>query len=285
MNWSIVVAASKGYEPGLRAFLNSFEYYHASRLITVYLLSLELSEVFLSKYRDRDYLKIVDLEWVNHPQGERNTAWSTKIPRFKFASELDGVVRLADADMFFCANMDLYFRVAEAGFIVGGANGSNFRFHQDWRDKYQIDVPDCFDYKTICSVPTIMDTAKHGAVWKSLYDHKMTIGTGADFDLQNIFIVVHDKLGFILSLPSQQTTGIHHFMLKQNTRVIRKENKLMTADGLEVLTVHGKWWQSGWFDNLLTKMEGYCKGNEQCVKEAWASRRILKNEFDQWLDF
>jgi len=285
MKYSIVVAASKGYEPGLQAFLNSFEYYHASGPITVYLLSLELSEEFLSKYRDRSYLKVVNLDWVNHPQGGRNTAWSTKIPRFKFASELDGVVMLADTDMFFCANLDLYFRIAESGIIVGGANGSNFRFHQGWRDKYQIDIPDCYDYKTICSIPTIMDTAKHGQVWKDLYVHKMTIGTGADFDLQNIFMMIHDKLDHILVLPSQQTTGIHHFMLKQNTRVIRKEGKLITADGLEVLTVHGKWWQEGWFDNLMTKMEGYCKDNEQCKKEAFNSRQLLFEEFNKWKDF
>ena len=285
MNWSIVVAASRGYEPGLTALLNSFEHYHSKGPIIFYLLNLELPEEFLAKYRDKNYLRITDLDWVNHPQGGRNTAWSTKIPRFKFASGLDGVVMLADADMFFCANMDLYFRIAEAGFIVGGANGSNFRFHQDWRDKYQIDVPDCFDYKTICSVPTIMDTAKHGEVWKSIYDHKMTIGTGADFDLQNIFMVMHNKLDHILVLPSQQTTGIHHFMLKQNTRVIRRENKLMTADGLEVLTVHGKWWQQGWFDNLMAKMEGYCREDEKCLKEAFDSRRLLFDEFNKWKNF
>jgi len=281
MEYSIVVAASKGYMPGIKAFLNSFEYYHDTARYTIYLLSFDLSEDFLKEI-SRPWLKVVSTDSKVFKGFENNSAWGTKIPRFKFASELSGVVMLADADMFFCSDMIMYFKIAEAGLIVAGANGSNFRFHEGWKEKYQINIPNSFDYKTITSVPTIMDTSKHGEVWKRIYEHKRTIRTGADFDLQNIFMFVYNKLDSIIVLPSQQVTGIHHFMLKQNTRAVKKENKLMTEDGLEVLMVHGKWWQPGWYENLMVTMKKFCHGNEICLKQAEDSRRLLKLEFDKW---
>jgi len=284
MDWHIVVAASGGYEPGLRAFLNSFQHYHPigfaddhSRHIQVHLLTLEMDD-----FEAPFVCNHVPLEWVEHPKGGRNTAWSTKIPRFKYGAELDGIVMLCDADMFFCSNIEHWFKIAETGLIVAGSNGSNVRYHKGFREKYNLPVPDFYNYKTICSVPTVMDTSKHGQVWLDLYEHKMAGGEGADFDLQNIFMTIHKKQASIVALPSQQTTGIHHFMLKPDSRTIRVDGRMVTRDGLEVYIVHGKWWQDGWYNNLQTKMEHYCKGNGACVKGSDDSRRILKQEFERW---
>jgi len=279
MGWHIVVAASKGYEPGLRAFLNSFDHYHPGTEIQIHLLALEMPEFKPMMDFQTHY---VDIPWVEHPAGGRNTAWSTKIPRFKYAAELDGIVMLCDADMFFCANVEWMFRTAETGLIIAGSNGSNVRYHNGWREKYKLPIPDFYNYKTICSVPTTMDTRLHGQVWIDLYNHKMSGGEGADFDLQNIFMTIHQKQGSIVALPSQQTTGIHHFMLKPDSRVVNVDGKLVTRDGLEVYIVHGKWWQDGWYNNLLIKMENYCKGNGACLRGAEDSREILKREFERW---
>ena len=288
MGWHIVVAASRGYEPGLRAFLNSFEHYHSEypKQIKVHILGLELSSEFLAelqveRWGEHSYMQYVPLDWVEHG-GQRNTAWSTKIPRFKYGAELQDIVMLADADMFFCSNIEHWFKIAETGLIVAGSNGSNVRYHKGFREKYKLPVPDFYNYKTVCSVPTVMDTSLHGQVWLDLYEHKMAGGEGADFDLQNIFMTIHKKQDQIVALPSQQTTGIHHFMLKPDSRVIRVDGRMVTRDGLEVYIVHGKWWQDGWYNNLLVKMEHFCKGNAVCVRGAADSRSILKEEFERW---
>ena len=275
--WHIVVAASKGYEPGLKAFLNSFAHYHDPGRILVHALTLEMND-----YEVPAWCKRHILDWAEHPLGGRNTAWSTKIPRFKYGAELNGIVMLCDADMFFCSNVDWMFKLAEQGFIVGGSNGSNVRYHNGWREKYKLPIPDFYNYKTICSVPTVMDTSKHGQVWIDLYNHKMPGGEGADFDLQNIFMTLHEKQAAIVALPSQQTTGIHHFMLKPDSRVVRVDGRLVTRDALEVYMVHGKWWQENWRNNLITKMEHYCKGNLSCVQGAVQSRDLLYEEFKRW---
>lgn len=277
MGWHLVVSASKGYEPGLTAFLRSFKHYHTNENINVHVLTLEMNDLKLPDWCIRKAL-----DWVEHPAGGRNTAWSTKIPRFKYAAELDGIVMLCDADMFFCSSVLPWFKIAETGLIVAGSNGSNTRYHEEWRKKYKLPVPDFYNYKTICSVPTVLDTKLHGQVWKDLYTHKMSGGEGADFDLQNIFMTIHQKQPHIIALPSQQTTGIHHFMLKPDTRVVSFEGKLVTRDGLEVYIVHGKWWQTGWRENLVKKMEGYCKGNDSCVNGARQSSAILYAEFKRW---
>jgi len=289
MGWHIVVAASRGYEPGLRAFLNSFEHYHHPQAswsrqtdgtvaipINVHVLTLDWDDLELPNWCNR-----VKLPWVEHG-GQRNTAWSTKIPRFKYGAELQDIVMLADADMFFCSNIEHWFKIAETGLIVAGSNGSNVRYHKGFREKYKLPIPDFYNYKTVCSVPTVMDTSLHGQVWLDLYEHKMAGGEGADFDLQNIFMTIHKKQDQIVALPSQQTTGIHHFMLKPDSRVIRVDGRMVTRDGLEVYIVHGKWWQDGWYNNLLVKMEHFCKGNAVCVRGAADSRSILKEEFERW---
>jgi hypothetical protein len=257
--------------------LNSFDYYHPDSGITIHLLTPHAD--YLAEFRDRPGVKFIETEMVRG-----NNAWSTKIPRFKYAAELEGTVMVLDADMFFCANMELYFRVAEAGLIVAGANGSNFRFHEGWREKYDIDVPDGFHYKTITSVPTIMRLPEHKSIWRDIYIHKMADGFGADFDLNNIFLAVHGKVDDVVLLPSQQVTGIHHFMAKPNTRAIKKEGKMMSLDGLEIFTVHGKWWQENWVKNFRDKMSLFCekRNDEVGAKEAQQSTDLLLAEFKKW---
>lgn len=287
MKRSIVVAASRGYEPGLRAFLNSYANYHpqSERLARVHVLDLELGAEFREGWTDFPWIENwIKLDWVQHG-GQRNTAWSTKIPRFQYAADLEGVVMLCDADMFFCSNVDWWFDLAEQGWIVGGSNGSNVRYHQGWRDKYKLPLPDFYNYKTICSVPTVMRTDLHGQVWRDLYKHKTGGGEGADFDLQNIFMTLHEKQPHIVALPSQQTTGIHHFMLKLETGANRVDGRIVSRDGLEVYIVHGKWWQEGWRTNLLKKMDEYCSKftwGTKCQQLAQHSWNVLMEEFERW---
>jgi hypothetical protein len=301
MDWHVVVAASKGYEPGLRALLNSYFHYHKESKTKVHVLLLEnlkIDDVFYGGPIQQgdpglhnipvNRINVVDIpftETKNYPG--KNTAWSTKIPRFKYAAGLEGVVMLVDADLFICANWDHWFRMAELGYIIGGSNGSNVRYHGEWRKKYGLDVPDFFNHKTICSIPTLLRPDLHGQVWKDLYEHKINgSGIGADFDLQNIFMTIHKKTDQIISLPSQQTTGIHHFQLKMDTGVTAVDGKLMTRDGLEVLSVHGKWWQPGWRRNVLMKMKDYYCVNIQrdnralgFAEKSWG---ISCREFQRW---
>jgi hypothetical protein len=273
--YSIVVAASVGYIEGLKAFLNSFEYYHG-RDIKIYLLSYGLPKKFLEQKRDIN-LKVIPLDL------SQDVAWATKIERFKFASSLSGVVMMADADMFFCGSVYRYFDIAKLGYIVAGSNGSNILYNKKYSEKYGEEFLPFYNHKTITTVPLILDVGKHGDVWKGVYDHKKGLEVSADFNLLNLYMKKLDKLDFIMALPPQQVTNIHHFQLKPNTRVREEGEFLYTEDGLEVLMSHGLWWNEAYVDGLLSTMEKYCTDwGRKCLIGARESRNILKRKFEEW---
>ena len=276
--YSIVVSASAGYVEGIDAFLNSFEYYHG-KSIKIYLLDYDLPKEFLDKKRNIN-LEIIPLDL------SQNVAWATKIERFRFASSLDGVVMMADADMFFCGSMYRYFDIAKLGYIVAGSNGSNILYGKNYTEKYGEEFVSFYNHKTVTTVPLILDVRKHGDVWREVYNHKKGMNESADFNLVNLYMKKLNKLDFILSLPPQQVTNIHHFQLKPNTRVRKREGFLYTEDGLEVLMSHGLWWDKSYVDGLVSTMERYCGDwGKKCLVGAVESRDILKKEFEGWRSY
>lgn len=279
MNKHIVVAASEDYRPGLQALLASFDRYHPETDIKVHLLNYNVSQNFLDiAIKKYPFLKITDLK----APASWNKVWQTKIERFNFVQSLTDLVMLLDADMFFCANIDRWFDLAARGYIVAGSNGSNVRYTEAWREKYEMDIPLGMNYKTITSVPTILDMAKHGILWQEIYNHKLQRKQGSDFDLINVFIAMHNKFKDLLIYPCQSMTQVHHFGVKLDTRIIKIDDKLMTADGQEVFTVHGKFWSKGWLDGLMKPMYNYARGREDIVKKAEKSRDILLEEFNRY---
>ena len=280
MQKSIVLAASDNYKEGVKAFLGSFAEYHPFTDITVYLLDYNLKPDFVSSQTEKyPFLQVIKLKTPFVDQ-----AWACKIQRFQFVQSLPGLVMMADADMFFCANIDRWFDLASQGYIVAGSNGSNVRYTEAWREKYELPIPLQMNYRTITSVPTTLDMAKHSIIWKEIYQHKLQRKQGSDFDLVNIFITLHGKSNDLLVIPSQQVTGVHHTQVKLDTRVKCIDNKLMTTDGLEVFMVHGRFWTKSWLDGLMKPMVKYAKGRTDIIKGAEESRDVMLEEFMKYQD-
>ena len=94
-----VIAASKGYMPGLAAFINSFRIYHEGRNIRIIVCDYDLPDEFKEKYAGPD----LEFQKVASRYGN---IWATKIERFRVATEQKGaVVGVFDSDMFCCASM------------------------------------------------------------------------------------------------------------------------------------------------------------------------------------
>ncbi len=285
-NFSAVVAANRGYQPGMSAFIRSFRAHHPNNEIKLYCLDYDLEPEFREKHDD-----MVD-EWVkiSHPRGHTHAC---KLERFRVACEIGGIVGVYDSDMFFTNSMLNWYKVADAGFVVGGSNASNNRYGAHWHEKFQMDdIPEIFDTRTITSVPTIMDIEKHGNdVWSGLYDHKKITGAGADFDLVNIFLMKTGRFDDIITIPCECVTGVHHLQIKPETRAYWKGGKLMTMNGLEVLTVHGRFWQGDWYTNYMKPMSkhlarmGIHSSQSKAYQGALQSRELLKVEFDKYCDW
>lgn len=280
-----IVAASRGYMPGLAAFINSFRIHHQGLEMRIIVCDYDLTDEFRDKYGGDD------LEFVKVSSTLGNI-WTTKIERFRVATDQEGsVVGIFDADMFCCGSMLNFWKIAEAGMIVGGSNGSNIRFGENWNESYQMEVPEVWDYKTITSVPTFMDIDLHGDVWRGLYEHKRETNAGADFNLVNIFLMKLNKMEYIVPIPSEQVTGVHHFQIKPDTRTILKGGKLLTNNGLELLCVHGRYWEGNWYANLMKPMPKHCaklgvrNRKSYAYQGAIQSRELLKAEFDKYCDW
>lgn len=280
-----VVAASQGYEPGLSALLNSFRLHHKDMGIRILVGDCNLDPEFKEKH-DGD-----DVEWIPI-ESDRGHIFTTKIHRFAIATEQKGaVVGLFDADMYIVRSMLNMWKMAEAGFIVGGSNGSNIRFGANWNESYGMEVPECWDTKTITSVPTFCDIDQHGEVWSEVYRHKVETNKGADFNLLNIMLCKLDKLDYVIPFTSSQMTGVHHQFLKCDTRIINKANELLTMNGLELFCVHGRFWEGNWYTNLTKNMPKYLarlgihSSQSKAYQGVLQSQQLLKDEFDKYCNW
>lgn len=281
----LVVAASSGYEPGLSALIHSHRIHHKNMGIKMLVGDCDLEENF-KRQHDGD-----DIEWIPI-HSNRGHIYATKFERFAIAIRQSGaIVGLFDADMYIVRSMLNFWKIAEAGFIVGGSNASNIRFGSNWNEQYGMEVPEVWNTRTITSVPTFCDIDQHRDIWSEIYRHKMETNKGADFNLLNIFLAKLGKLDDVIPFPSEQCTGVHHFQIKPDTRIIEKAGELLTNNGLELFCVHGRYWQGDWYTNLLKPMPKHCarlgvrSSRSRAYQGAIQSREILKREFDKYCDW
>lgn len=277
----VVVSASKGYEPGLRALVNSWARYHDVSAYTFHLLNLNLDPDAVAHAEEVAGANVVYLTQGNG-ESHQNV---TKIGRFGYAATLDGIVMLLDADMFFLSSAEALFDIASAGRIVGGANGSIFGFTEAYQRKCAIPVPLGDHIETITSVPTVLDTARYGVIWSELHRLRTTGGaTECDFILQNALIRHLGLTDRLWMIPCATATGVHEFDLKLNTRAISRHGRILTEDGLPIITSHGKWWNEKWRAGILKNMARYARGDERITTAAEQSAAVLYEEFQRARD-
>ena len=140
-------------------------------------------------------------------------------------------------------------------------------------------------------MPTFCDIDLHGDVWSEIYRHKMETNKGADFNLLNIMICKLGKLDYVIPFTSAAMTGVHHQFLKIDTRIINKANELLTMNGLELFSVHGRFWEGDWYTNLTKNMPKYLarlgihSSKSKAYQGVLQSQQLLKDEFDKYCDW
>jgi hypothetical protein len=274
----MVVPASKAFIPGLEALFNSFGYFHKGADIGVVLLNYDLPEEFLLRSWPFD-LRIIPLPTDESP------AKVCKLASYSFVADLDRVTMLCDADFFFLGSFLPFFELAERGYIIGSANGQNIPFKQSYEDVTGIKgITGMFNHRTIAA-PYIIDPRKHGDVFRAAVDQWHSIGENHGSSiwlLFNAMMTTHDRLDKVVSIPAQQCTNLHQKMLKTGTRIRLDHGRLMTEDGLEVLSVHDKWWRPQFLDGLMVMGGRFAKGDRGVLNRWKQSRDLLKAKFDYW---
>lgn len=293
----IVVAASAWYWPGLTTLLNSFWHYHEGEDIGVYLLDYDLEE-----YR-KDVVWPFDIEIIPLEDDGRTRSVTCMLDRFLFASQLNRVVMLVDADYFFLGSMKPYFDMASNGYIVGACNGRHALFssrdikwsneHKEWDKKWidimfmtdppvgMEDLAGRYNHKTI-GLPLIMDMGKYGYVCKYVWDrwhiqYRDKVKITKEWILLNAYLLHYELLDYIVPIPPQQVSNLQNMMLKIGLKEYR--DKLFTRDGLEVLMVHDKWWSNRFVKNLKEIGAKYYAGDEARITEWIAGVDLIEKKF------
>lgn len=285
MKRAFIIAASENYLPGLKALLNSIDIHQPDA--DVILLSFNLPEDFLI---DFNYEESGDcIHHVIHSQGD-DQVHGTAIERFKVASEFakdyDSIC-LMDADMFLLEDCSTFFDVAAAGFIVTGSNGMVVNFNRDYQDRYGVDLgSDDYVYtKVHTSVPIFID--KSNIDWFAALYNSRRIDHWDDFLYLNLIGAKMGKDKKMICLPPYQFTGIHHFQMKPETRMIERGGEIMSGTEERIYMTHGKFFDKGWFSDQIKTMQGYIKNEcysdkqKQMVKD---SIQLLACRFLHYLD-
>ena len=278
MSYAFVVAASQNYIQGLTALLNSIEKWHGDSTAVI-ILSLDL-DLDTTPYS-------FPITIIDSPV--RDMVRGTAIERFRIAYEQApsySSICLLDADMFLTANVGLFFKIAEAGFIVTGSNGMIINFNRDYQKKYGVDLGvDEYPYPEVHTTAPIFISARDTDWFKALYDSRR-IDQWDDFLYLNLLGIKMGKDKKMVTLPPYSCTGIHHFQLKPATAVFKRGELLLSGTEERVLMVHGKWFDPGWLQDLMPTMERYLHDEDigpkgkQRVEDAID---LLKSEFGKYV--
>lgn len=260
--FAFITAASENYLPALQAQVNSIRYWHGDR-VDIILLAHNLPMEFLDGLPE-EVIKI----YSTHPDQVQGTA----IERFRIAVEYGAdyeAICLLDADVFLEANCDRWFEVAKAGFIVTGSNGMIINFGKEHQDKYGVDLG-TFDvpYAEVHStVPIFLSPADLD--WFDLLYNSKRIDSFDDFLFLNILGIKLGKDKRMICLPPFSFTGLHHWQVKPETAIMFKGGMLLSGTEEKVYTVHGKWFDETWRNDLWRVMGPYLKNQdmgEWCVQ-------------------
>lgn len=226
--------------------------------------------------------KHMDVELIAH---HGTSVKDTAIERFRIAYEKCGrydAICLMDADMFLTADCSLFFDIASKGFIVTGSNGMLIDFNKAYQNKYNIDLGhEYFLYPKVHTTVPIFLNHENIDWFYELY-HSRRIDHWDDFLYLNILGIKMGKDKKMLCLPPYTFTGIHHWQMKPETAVMKKGQFLLSGTEEQIYMVHGKWWDTGWLEDLPKTMSRYFKDEQIASKGKEKTHRAiqtLKQEF------
>lgn len=282
--YAFVVGASDNYVPGVVAMLNSMECH--GHTADVLMIPWNLPGEFL------DSLNKYSFGIRLFPNEIEHQVLATAIERFRVAYE-QGIaykaICLLDADMFLLENVDLFFQVAAAGFIVTGSNGMIINFNKKYQEQYylELDEPE-WPYKKVHTTAPIFISPQDLDWFDQLYNSRR-IDSWDDFLYLNILGIKLEKYKRMLCMPPYAFTGIHHWHLKVETGLVRKGPDLVLAGTEEaVYMAHGKFWEENYCKDLVQIMDQYVGRwdmGARCKQRISDAHKTVIEEFNRYLNW
>jgi len=282
--FAFITGASENYLGSLNALLNSIELQgHKEDFI---LVSWKLPQDYLEEIKKTFSFNIRVIE-STHEHQVQGTAYE----RFRYAYEIGReyeAICLLDADQFLTDNVERFFYAASRGLIITGYNGMLINFNEDYQKQYEVNLGSkeypYYLIHTTCPIFLNRDDLD----WFELLYNSKRISTFDDFLFLNILGITLKKNERMICMPPYFFTQIHHFGIKPNTRIIRKDGVLLSETEERIAMIHGKWADEGWYKGLMMPMDGYFKDNnfnEYQKEKALESREIVLQEFIKYCYF
>jgi len=276
--FAFLTGASQDYLPGLNALFNSLDIWGQRQ--DFLLVDYNLPEDYLKKAKDTFNFNIRVFKST-----QENQSQGTAIERFKIGYEIGKeyeAICLLDTDQFLVSSVERFFEVASKGFIVTGSNGMIIGFNRDYQQKYGIKLEkDDYPYPLVHTTCPIFLSPADLDWFERLYNSRR-FDIFDDFTFLNFLGIVMGKDKKMICLGPQKFTQIHHFGLKPNTRIIRKNGLLLSETEELIYMIHGKWWRENWVNGLMEPMYRYFRDNEfgeKQIREALESKEICQQEF------
>ena len=277
--YAFVVCASDNYKEGVKALLASIHKHQpdADIILGLYKWDLEIPEEIAAKVLKED------LSDSNECQ-VRGTA----IERFRIATEyidLYESICLLDADMFLLYDCTIWFELAAKGFIVTGHNGMLINFNEAYHKQYDVEYNGDIIYEKLHTSVPIFISKKDKDWFDKLYNSRR-FDYWDDFLYLNLLGKLMGKDKHMVCLPPYYFTGIHHFQMKPECGVFEKIPGIVLSGTEEIVyMVHGKWWWTGWTQDLWPTLEKFAKDEQigpRGVQKMDQSIKLLKSLFNKY---
>jgi hypothetical protein len=225
----------------------------------------------------------------------------------KIAKDYDSVCVL-DADMFFLADVRMFFEIASHGFPVGCNDEAAFDRKKVETKKGKVFLKDMITHRIICNVPFFFNYNMTKGIWSDFKKLFKKQGTISDYDLFNYALIKNPRISEkMVVYPSHSFTGVHNSYLKYETMfrldlyregmceekgdcVIKKDKFIVARDFMRVYSFHGKYFAPYFTTCYLKEMEVYFKnelgsGDDKIEFFLEVNEQIIKHLQEIYIDY
>lgn len=297
-NYAYIVAACTKYTPEVVANLNSLDYVGNTFDVHLFWCARDNNREFIDQLNKLSYKVILHEVSQQEIEESRGVTEVTCRKRYWYAAEVGkdyDAVCILDADLVWNRNPYQFFEIAhKTGFILGPTKEQNKVYdheHCEVKGQWIWSVPrGYYNDKDLCNCPVFID-AKLWDQALRLSWHVFLYDTfrAADMDAMNLCFLEYGGKDKIIKLAGLQWLGTNEQHLKPYMRVVERDGKICTENGLEVFSYHGQYYKDKWracqLDNRHNCAAGYLKSTQACDDIARGSMDLLYSYFKKMLDW
>lgn len=286
--YAMFLGLTDNYTHLFNALFNSIELYGMGEYMDIYVVHVDATQEYIDFMRhtceERGFktrVFFVQIEPVPEDQ-DLSRVLQVKFYRYKLMAEIGvryDAICFTDTDIFFCADLEDYFKIAANTDLIVGVNDNVVRNYKSdpnggscpcW-DKPNVKTGEreiflpgpMIDVKFICNTPQFIDMKKYGDVFTDVWEHRQKLGMDSswpftgDLETMNLVFNKHGVKDRLVVLGSHLWTGVHQSIYRVSTAARRlavpgdallsdskqrKQSLFVSETCDEICAFHGRDW-------------------------------------------